>query len=322
MKPAPLEFEKPILALQDQLDDLLKKSADQSVDVSAEAEGIRQKLDQLKEVTYRNLSAWQRVQIARHTARPYMLDYVRLCFSDFLEVHGDRHFGDDYAMPAGFATIEGHRVLVVGHQKGRDTKENLKRNFGCAHPEGYRKALRLMRMAEKFHLPVISLIDTPGAYPGVQAEERNIAEAIAFNLREMMTLRTPVIAVVIGEGGSGGALGIGVADRVLMLENAYYSVISPEGCAAILWKHRQHAPEAAEALRITATDLAGLGIVDEVIAEPLGGAHYAPEEAAALLKAALVKHLNELDGVKPQALPQQRYQKFRRFGVLGEKAAG
>jgi acetyl-CoA carboxylase carboxyl transferase subunit alpha len=268
MNPAPLEFEKPILDLQLQLDELLKKSADQSMDVSAEATAIREKLDQLKETTYRNLTAWQRVQIARHPARPYMLDYVNLCFSEFLEVHGDRHTGDDHAMPAGFATIGGRKVVVIGQQKGRDTKENLKRNFGCAHPEGYRKALRLMRLAEKFQLPIISLIDTPGAYPGVQSEERNIAEAIAFNLREMMTLKTPIIAIVLGEGGSGGALGIGVADRVLMLENAYYSVISPEGCAAILWKHRQHAPEAAEALKLTAPDLARLGIVDEVIVEP------------------------------------------------------
>ncbi len=318
MTPIPLEFEKPIIELQSQLDELLRKSADQSVDVSAEADALREKITQLKESTYQNLTAWQRVQIARHPSRPYMLDYVANCFSEFLEVHGDRHTGDDHAMPAGFATIGGRRVLVIGHQKGRDTKENLKRNFGCAHPEGYRKALRLMRLAEKFKLPVISLIDTPGAYPGVQAEERNIAEAIAFNLREMMTLETPVIAIVIGEGGSGGALGIGVADRVLMLENAYYSVISPEGCAAILWKHRQHAPEAAEALKLTAADLSRLGIVDEVIPEPPGGAHHAPEKAAEGVKDAILRHLSALESAKPAVLLRQRYEKFRRFGVVEE----
>lgn len=318
MTPAPLEFEKPILELQQQLEELLKKSADQSVDVTTEADAIRGKITELKETTYRNLTAWQRVQIARHPARPYMLDYVNHCFSEFLEMHGDRHTGDDHAMPAGFATIGGRKVLVIGHQKGRDTKENLKRNFGCAHPEGYRKALRLMRLAEKFQLPVVSLIDTPGAYPGVQAEERNIAEAIAFNLREMMTLKTPIIAIVIGEGGSGGALGIGVADRVLMLENAYYSVISPEGCAAILWKHRQHAPEAAEALKLTATDLNRLGIVDEVIAEPTGGAHYNPAAAAAAVKDAILRHLAALQSAKPAALLRERYAKFRQFGVVEE----
>ena len=321
MSPAPLEFEKPILDLQLQLDELLKKSADQSMDVTVEANAIREKLVQLKETTYRNLTAWQRVQIARHPGRPYMLDYVSQCFTEFLEVHGDRHTGDDHAMPAGFATIGGRKVLVIGQQKGRDTKENLKRNFGCAHPEGYRKALRLMRLAEKFQLPVVSLIDTPGAYPGVQAEERNIAEAIAFNLREMMTLKTPIVAIVIGEGGSGGALGIGVADRVLMLENAYYSVISPEGCAAILWKHRQHAPEAAEALKLTASDLAGLGIVDEVIAEPIGGAHHDPRTTAANVKDAILRHLSALQSAKPALLLRDRYAKFRRFGVVEESAS-
>jgi acetyl-CoA carboxylase carboxyl transferase subunit alpha len=291
------------------------------MDVSVEAAAIREKLAQLKETTYRNLTAWQRVQIARHPARPYMLDYVNLCFSEFLEVHGDRHTGDDHAMPAGFATIGGRKVVVIGQQKGRDTKENLKRNFGCAHPEGYRKALRLMRLAEKFQLPIVSLIDTPGAYPGVQSEERNIAEAIAFNLREMMTLKTPIIAIVLGEGGSGGALGIGVADRVLMLENAYYSVISPEGCAAILWKHRQHAPEAAEALKLTAPDLARLGIVDEVIAEPTGGAHHDLPATAAHVKDAILRHLAALQSAKPAALLRDRYAKFRRFGVVEESAS-
>lgn len=318
MNPIPLEFEKPILELQKQLDELLQKSADQSMDVSSEAQTIREKIAETRAETYRNLSAWQRVQIARHPARPYMLDYVNLCFSEFLEIHGDRHQGDDAAMPGGFGNIGGQRVLILGHQKGRETKENLKRNFGCAHPEGYRKALRLMRLAEKFKLPIVALIDTPGAYPGIQAEERNIAEAIAFNLREMMTLRTPIIAIVIGEGGSGGALGIGVADRVLMLENAYYSVISPEGCAAILWKHRQHAPEAAEALKLTAVDLAKHGIVDEVLPEPVGGAQYSPAETAATVKDAILRHLSALQSARTDVLLRERYAKFRKFGAVEE----
>src|SRR6187402_4007423 len=268
-----LEFEKPAAELERELEKLRTKSASQNIDMSAEISIMESKLAETRADIYKNLTPWQRVQIARHTNRPFMLDYVSLAFTDFCELHGDRRIGDDHAMPGGFARIGGRRVVVIGHQKGRDTKENLKRNFGSAHPEGYRKAMRLMKIAEKFGLPVITMIDTPGAFPGIGAEERNIAEAIAFNLREMMLLRTPIVAVVIGEGGSGGALGIGIADRVLMLENAYYSVISPEGCAAILWKHRQHAPEAAEALKLTASDLSRLGIVDEIVGEPLGGAH-------------------------------------------------
>jgi acetyl-CoA carboxylase carboxyl transferase subunit alpha len=316
MKHVPLEFEKPIFALQEQLDELLQKSSAQDINLTGEAGAIRAKLEELRETTYRQLTPWQRVQIARHPARPYMLDYIERCFTDFVELHGDRHIGDDHAMPGGFARIGGRRVVVIGHQKGRDTKENLMRNFGCAHPEGYRKALRLMRLADKFGLPVVSLIDTPGAYPGIQAEERNIAESIAFNLREMMMLKVPVVAVVIGEGGSGGAWGIGVADRVLMMENAYYSVISPEGCAAILWKDRKHAPEAAEALHITAKDLSELGIIDEVVPEPLGGAHYDPEASAAALRAAVIRHLDELTPLEAPALRAGRYAKFRRFGVF------
>jgi acetyl-CoA carboxylase carboxyl transferase subunit alpha len=241
----PLEFEKPIVNLERQLAELRDRAADSDIDMSSEMKRIEDKLTKMKGEVYRNLTPWQRVQIARHTQRPFMLDYVEHSFDDFLELHGDRHIGEDEAMPGGFARLEGRKVMVIGHQKGRDTKENLRRNFGSAHPEGYRKALRLMKMAEKFNIPVVTLIDTPGAYPGIEAEERNIAEAIAFNLREMMMLRVPVVAVVIGEGGSGGALGIGVADRVLMMENAYYSVISPEGCAAILWKDRKYATEAA-----------------------------------------------------------------------------
>ena len=316
MKLVALEFEKPIVELQSQLDELLRSSAGQDLDVSAEATAITTKLEDLRAQIYRNLTAWQRVQISRHPARPFMLDYVERCFTDFVELHGDRHLGDDNAMPGGFATIGGVRCVVVGHQKGRDTKENLKRNFGSAHPEGYRKALRLMRLAEKFHLPVVALIDTPGAFPGVEAEERNIAEAIAFNLREMMRLGTPVVAVVLGEGGSGGALGIGVADRVLMMENAYYSVISPEGCAAILWKHRQHAPEAAEAMKITAAELQKLGIVDEVVPEPLGGAHHDHATAACTLKEAILRHLHALQHLSPGELLTGRYAKFRKFGAL------
>ena len=230
------------------------------------------------------------------------------------EAEGDRLVGDDHAMPGGFAMLEGRRCVVIGHQKGRDTKENLQRNFGSAHPEGYRKALRLMRMAEKFGIPVISMIDTPGAFPGIGAEERNIAEAIARNLREMMDLKTPIVTAVLGEGGSGGALGIGVADRVLMLENSYYSVISPEGCAAILWKHRKHAPEAAEAMRLTAADLAAMNLVDEVIAEPLGGAHHDVRAAARSLKEALVRQIDTLTKLSEQELLEARYSKFREAG--------
>ena len=232
-----LEFEKPAAELERELEKLRSKSSSQNIDLSVEISTMEGKLAATRAAIYKNLTPWQRVQIARHTNRPFMLDYVSLAFTDFCELHGDRHIGDDASMPGGFARIGGKRVVVIGHQKGRDTKENLKRNFGSAHPEGYRKAMRLMKIAEKFGLPVITMIDTPGAFPGIGAEERNIAEAIAFNLREMMLLKVPIIAVVLGEGGSGGALGIGVADRVIMMENAYYSVISPEGCAAILWKH-------------------------------------------------------------------------------------
>ena len=321
MKLQPLEFEKPILELQKQLADLLLSSATHEIDVSTEVAAIEEKIQQTKNEIYRNLSAWQRVQIARHTARPYMLDYVRLCCSEFIEIHGDRHIGDDHAMPCGFATIGGIRCVLIGQQKGRDTKENILRNFGCAHPEGYRKAIRIMRMAERFNLPIVTMIDTPGAYPGIQSEERNIAEAIAFNLREMMTITVPIVAVVIGEGGSGGALGIGVADSVLMLENAYYSVISPEGCAAILWKHRQHAPEAAEALRLTAKHLLEFEIIDEVIPEPVGGAHHDPSEAAESVKAAIVAHLTKFSKHTGDQLTEHRYQKFRKYGAFEQLAA-
>jgi len=315
----PLEFEKPIVNLERQLAELRDRAADSDIDMSSEMKRIEDKLTKMKGEVYRNLSPWQRVMIARHTQRPFMLDYMEHSFDDFLELHGDRHIGEDEAMPGGFARIEGRRVMVVGHQKGRDTKENLRRNFGSANPEGYRKALRLMKLAEKFNIPVVTLIDTPGAYPGIGSEERNIAEAIAFNLREMMMLSVPVVAVVIGEGGSGGALGIGVADRVLMMENSYYSVISPEGCAAILWKDRKYATEAATALKLGAADLMELGIIDELIPEPMGGAHYDHVASANNLKRAVVKHLHDLEVFDKETLLENRYQKFRAFGEFRER---
>ena len=309
-----LEFEKPAAELERELEKLRAKSLSQNIDMSEEISTMERKLAETRAAIYQNLTPWQRVQIARHTNRPFMLDYVTLAFTDFSELHGDRHIGDDASMPGGFARIGGRRVVVIGHQKGRDTKENLKRNFGSAHPEGYRKALRLMKLAEKFGLPVITLIDTPGAFPGIGAEERNIAESIAFNLREMMLLKVPVIAVVLGEGGSGGALGIGVADRVLMMENAYYSVISPEGCAAILWKHRKHAPEAAEAMKLVAPDLKELHLIDGVIQEPVGGAHHDHLAAAHALRDAVLAHLDELSALSTIELLNRRYDKFRSFG--------
>ncbi len=318
MKTQPLEFEKPILELERKLDDLKRHSRAQDINLDPEVKRMQVKIEELKRNTYERLTAWQRVQIARHPQRPYTLDYLTTVFTDFIELHGDRLFGEDRSMPGGLATIGDFRCVVIGHQKGRDTKENLKRNFGSAHPEGYRKALRLMRLGEKFGLPVVALIDTPGAYPGIGAEERHISEAIAVNLREMMILKTPIISVVIGEGGSGGALGIGVADRVLMLENAYYSVISPEGCAAILWKHRSHAPEAAEALKLTANDLEELKLIDEVIPEPMGGAHQNSSQTATALKKSLLKHLQALTKMPLEKLLPQRYAKFRQIGEFAD----
>ncbi len=314
-----LEFEKPVAKLRLEIEEAKKKLASKPSDkLTTQIADLERKADTLQRDIHANLSPWQRVQISRHIARPFMLDYIKYCCDEFVELHGDRHIGDDNAMPAGFATWGGQRVAILGHQKGRDTKENLLRNFGSAHPEGYRKALRLMRMAEKFSLPIVTLIDTPGAFPGIGSEERNIAEAIAFNLREMMTLRTPVIAVVIGEGGSGGALGIGIADRVLMMENAYYSVISPEGCAAILWKDRKYAPDAASALKLSAQDLSKLGIIDGIVAEPLGGAHNDPMAAAASLKEAVSATLAHLATLPTEKLLEQRYQKFRALGQFTE----
>jgi acetyl-CoA carboxylase carboxyl transferase subunit alpha len=321
MESNPLDFEKPILELQRRLQDLKNHSDEHELDFDSEVEAMENKIRETRRAIYDNLTAWQRVQLARHTRRPFALDYVGRCFTDWIELHGDRAFGDDKAMPSGLAKLGQHRCVVITHQKGRDTKENVKRNFGCAHPEGYRKALRLMRLAEKFGLPVISLIDTPGAFPGIGSEERHISEAIAVNLREMMNLRVPTVAVVIGEGGSGGALGIGVADRVLILENAYYSVISPEACSAILWKDRRHAAEAAEALKLTAEDLIGLGVVDEIVPEPEGGAHRDHDLAAANLGAALRRNLDRITAQPLQELMQQRYEKFRKLGKYTEDQA-
>jgi len=315
-----LDFEKPIIELQNKLDELRKHPETHAMDISFEEEIqlIEKKLEETRRQIFFNLNAWQRVQLARHPKRPYTLDYLGKTFTDFQELHGDRLFAEDRAMVGGFAKLDEYRVVVIGTQKGRDTKENILRNFGSAHPEGYRKALRLMRLANKFGLPIITLIDTSGAYPGIGAEERHIAEAIAVNLREMMLLEVPIIAAVIGEGGSGGALGIGVADRVLILENAYYSVIPPEGCAAILWRDRAATAEAAAALKITAKDLFGFKLVDEIVPEPLGGAHNDIAEAAANLKTHLLKHLNELAAMPVAERLKKRYEKFRAHGHYAE----
>ncbi len=317
-----LDFEKPIVELQQKLDDLRTQSQEKGLGVDFEAEILlmEAKLEETKKQVYSNLSPWQRVQLARHPKRPFTLDYLSLAFEGFEEIHGDRLYADDRAVVGGFAKIGGHRVVVMGTQKGRDTKENILRNFGSAHPEGYRKALRLMKLADKFSLPIITIIDTAGAYPGIGSEERHIGEAIAVNLREMMLFEVPIIAAVIGEGGSGGALGIGVADKVLILENAYYSVISPEGCAAILWKDRTASAKAAEALKITAGHLKELGLVDEVVPEPLGGANNDPKTTAETLKAAIVRNLEELQKLSPRERLDQRYKKFRAFGHFTEPA--
>src|SRR5204862_3507587 len=293
----PLDFEKPIFELERRLQDLKSHSTKHDVDLGSAVKELEAKLRETRRHVYDNLTAWQRVQIARHTRRPFALYYIRRCFTNWVELHGDRRFADDRAMPCGMAMLGGQRCVAITHQKGRNTKENVMRNFGCAHPEGYRKALRLMRLAEKVRVPVISLIDTPGAFPGVGSEERHISEAIAVNLFELMRLRGPIIAAVIGSGGSGGALGIGVADHVMILENAYYSVISPEACSAILWKDRRHAAEAAEALKLTGQDLMKLNVVDEVVAEPDGGAHRDHEKAAKNLGSALRRNLAQISKI-------------------------
>ncbi|MBR5690777.1 MAG: acetyl-CoA carboxylase carboxyltransferase subunit alpha [Verrucomicrobia bacterium] len=315
-----LDFEAPALELEQKLTELRNRQIAEGKKVVSDVEirKLERNLQKTRDAIYSNLSAWQKVQIARHPQRPYCLDYIKRIFTEFVELHGDRRFSDDHAMVGGFARLEEQPVMVIGTQKGRDTRENIYRNFGCAHPEGYRKALRLMQLADKFSVPIISLIDTAGAFPGVGAEERHIAESIAVNLREMFCLRVPVIAAVIGEGGSGGALGIGVANRVMIMENAYYSVISPEGCAAILWKDRTASPKAAEALRITAKDLLDFGLVDEIVPEPLCGAHHDPVEAAQLLKKALLAALGSLKTKSEDELIAERYQKFRAYGRFFE----
>lgn len=320
-----LDFERPIVELQRKLEELRRHPETHFPDLSIEKEIalIESKIERTRRYVFSHLTPWQRVQLARHPKRPYTVDYLQTTFSEFHELHGDRLFSDDHAMVGGFARLGDQKVMVIGTQKGRDTKENIYRNFGSAHPEGYRKALRLMRLADKFNLPVITLIDTAGAYPGIGAEERHIAEAIAVNLREMMLLKVPVIATVIGEGGSGGALGIGVADRVLILENAYYSVISPEGCAAILWKDRAAAPKAAAALKITAADLHELGLVDEIVREPLGGAHADAAAVSENLRKCLSKHLKQLQRLSTDKLLEKRYEKYRAMGhVLDPKRRG
>jgi acetyl-CoA carboxylase carboxyl transferase subunit alpha len=316
-----LDFEKPIAELQRKLEELIRHREEHRLGVNFDEEiaNIERKIAETRKQIFTNLTAWQRVQLARHPRRPFTLDYLAATFAEFEELHGDRLFAEDRAVVGGFARLESHKVVVIGTQKGRDTKENIRRNFGSAHPEGYRKALRLMRLADKFGLPIVTLIDTAGAYPGVGAEERHIAEAIAVNLREMMLLEVPIIAVVIGEGGSGGALGVGVADRVLILENAYYSVISPEGCAAILWKDRSAASKAAEALKITAKDLIELGLADEVVPEPLGGAHNDQAQTAATLKEHLLRNLEQLQKFAPAERLKARYAKFRAHGHYFEK---
>ncbi len=316
-----LDFEQPIIELQTKLEELTRSTQNSKVEVDFENEAnqIRKKIEKTRKTIYSKLTPWQRIQLARHPRRPYTLDYINNAFEDFTELHGDRLYSDDRAIVSGFAKLDNEKVMVMGTQKGRDTKENILRNFGCAHPEGYRKALRLMKLANKFSLPIITIIDTAGAYPGIGAEERHIAEAIAVNLREMMTLDVPIIAVVIGEGGSGGALGIGVADRVLILENAYYSVISPEGCAAILWKDRSAAPAAAESLKITPEHLKKFKLVDEIIQEPIGGAQNDPKKTAETLKKQILIHLKELRKMPIKKIQSARYNKFRAHGQFNEK---
>ena len=311
-----LEFEKPLLELERQIEDLSR--SDSRVDVSDEVAALESKLERLRAEIYNGLTPLQRVQVARHPRRPYTLDYLSSIFTDFIELHGDRLFMDDPAIVGGWARLDGETVMVIGHQKGRDTKDNLKRNFGMPHPEGYRKALRLMKLAAKFGVPVITLIDTPGAYPGLGAEERGQSEALARNILEMSALPTPTVAVVIGEGGSGGALALGVADRVLMLENSVYSVISPEGCAAILWKDTSQRARAAEELKLTAPDLLEFKVVDEIIPEALGAAHLDPDATGEALRAALIRHVSELRRVKPDRLVRRRAEKYGAMGVHQE----
>ena len=307
-----LDFEKPIFELEQKLEEMKKSSG--RLGIEKEITRIEIKVAQLKEELYKDLSRWQRVQLARHPDRPYTLDYIDLMSTNFVELHGDRHYRDDKAIVAGFAQLDDYKVMIIGHQKGRDTKSNVYRNFGMANPEGYRKALRLMKLAEKFNKPVITMLDTPGAYPGLEAEERGQAEAIAKNLLEMSRLRVPIIVCIIGEGASGGALGIGIGDRILMLENCWYSVISPESCSSILWRSWEYKEQAAEALKLTATDLLEQKIIDRIIPEPLGGAHKDYNQAAKNLKSALLEELDQLVKIKPDKLIQNRIDKFGSMG--------
>jgi acetyl-CoA carboxylase carboxyl transferase subunit alpha len=317
-----LDFERPILELEGKIRELKELATAKGMDAGREIESLERQADQLREEVYSNLTAWQRVQLARHPKRPFTLDYVGLLCDEFTELHGDRQFGDDRAIVGGMAILAGRQVLVLGHQKGRDVKENLARNFGMPHPEGYRKALRLMQMAGKFGRPIVTLVDTPGAFPGVDAEKRGQSEAIARNLREMVRIPVPIVVVIIGEGGSGGALAMACGDRILMLENSVYSVISPEGCAAILWGDRSQAPRAAEALRLTARDLAALGVVDRVLDEPKGGAHRDAAAMAETLRAALAEELEHLARLPVPELLENRFQKFMHMGVFADAQTG
>jgi acetyl-CoA carboxylase carboxyl transferase subunit alpha len=313
-----LEFEKPIRELENRISELRETSERNGVDVAKEVKSLEEKLAKTRKDIFTHLTPWQRVQLARHPERPYSLDYFALLFEDFQELHGDRLYMDDESTICGTAQFEGRPVMVIGQQKGRNLKENLRRNFGCPNPEGYRKALRLMKTAANFGIPIITFVDTPGAFPGTAGEERHVAEAIAVNLREMAAFGVPIVTVVIGEGGSGGALGIAVSDRVYILENAYYSVISPEGCAAILWKDRSHAPKAAEALKVDSAGVLKLGIVDAVIPEPLGGAQTDVQKTSENIRATLRSALAELSKKSPEALVEGRYKKFRVMGEFSE----
>lgn len=311
-----LEFEKPIIELEKKIDEMRKYS--ESLDLGDEITTLEEKVNQLRKSVYEGLTRWQKVQLARHPDRPYTLDYISMMTTDFIELHGDRAFRDDKAVVGGFALLDNEPVLIIGQQKGRDTKSNLYRNFGMMNPEGYRKALRLMKLAAKFRRPVITLIDTPGAYPGLEAEERGQAEAIARNLFEMSHLPTPIIIVIIGEGASGGALGLGVGDRVLMMENTWYSVISPESCSSILWRSWNYKEQAAEALKLTAPDLLSQGIIDRIVPEPLGGAHRNPFQAAEILKGVLMEEISKLKKIKTDKLIDKRIDKFSKMGEFEE----
>lgn len=313
-----LEFEKPIAELEKKISDMKDFSVGENIELSGEIASMQKKVDKLREDIYSNLTRWQKVQLSRHPKRPYTLDYINNICTDFIQLHGDRYFADDKAMVGGFAKIDDQKVLVIGQQKGRDTKEKLYRNFGMAHPEGYRKALRLFYLAEKFNVPIVILIDTPGAFPGIAAEERGQAEAIARNIREMSRLKVPIVIVIIGEGASGGALGIGVGDTVMMLEYAWYSVISPEGCAAILWRDNVYAPEAAEALKPTSDDLIQLGIIDKIIKEPPSGAHNDQKLAAEYVKEAVLAELKKLQELPVEELLKRRIEKYRQMGEYNE----